>query len=229
MSETILKAENINKSYSNRAGKTTEVLRSLSLEITRGEFVAIVGPSGVGKSTLLHILGTIDRPDSGRIAIRLNGDEQDYAQFSREDTARFRNRNIGFIFQFHHLLPEFDALENVMIPALIAGISKKDARAKALELLDLVGVADRAGNKPSELSGGEQQRVAIARAVINDPAVALADEPTGNLDSASSDQAMRLIADMQSRLGLTFIVATHSRDVASAADRILTMKDGAII
>ncbi|MFP4528255.1 MAG: ABC transporter ATP-binding protein [Candidatus Kapaibacterium sp.] len=225
----MLKAENINKSYSNRAGKTTEVLRSLSLEITRGEFVAIVGPSGVGKSTLLHILGTIDRPDSGRIAIRLNGDEQDYAQFSREDTARFRNRNIGFIFQFHHLLPEFDALENVMIPALIAGISKKDARAKALELLDLVGVADRAGNKPSELSGGEQQRVAIARAVINDPAVALADEPTGNLDSASSDQAMRLIADMQSRLGLTFIVATHSRDVASAADRILTMKDGAII
>jgi lipoprotein-releasing system ATP-binding protein len=224
----ILSAKGIYKSFSNRVGKKTEVLRDLSVNIEKGEFAAIVGPSGVGKSTLLHILGTIDRPDTGSISVRLNGDVKDYSRFSREAVDRFRNRSIGFIFQFHHLLPEFDALENVMIPAFIAGMSKKEALEKAGGLLEMVGIADRAGNKPSELSGGEQQRVAIARAVINDPLIVLADEPTGNLDTANSEQAMQLIADMQRRMGLTFLVATHSREVAQAADKILTMKDGRI-
>lgn len=225
----IIKAENIVKTYSTRKLATTPVLKGISLEVFQGEFLAVMGPSGVGKSTLLHILGSIDKPDEGKIEFLQNGRYIDYAKLSGEEISSLRNKKIGFIFQFHHLLPEFTAIENVMLPALIAGKSKSDAKNKALELLKIVGVEERSEHKPMELSGGEQQRVAIARALINEPILVLADEPTGNLDAQNSQAVLELIQELRKKYSLTFIVATHSKEVAEIAERVLMMKDGKIV
>ncbi len=225
----IYKCSEIRKSYKivNRA--VTHVLKGLSLEITRGEFLAIVGPSGVGKSTLLHIIGSLDSPDSGEISYNFENKWTDIKSFSTDQLAEIRNKHIGFVFQFHHLLPEFTSIENVMIPAFIAGLSYKQAFKKAQSLLAEVGIENKSDNKPMELSGGEQQRVAIARALINNPAIVLADEPTGNLDTDNSKAVMELIQNLQKAYNLTFVVATHSGETASIADRVVKMSDGMIV
>ena len=212
--------EDIHKSFGE-----VEVLRGVSLGIDRGEVVSIVGASGAGKSTLLQIVGTLMRPDSGSIVI----DGMRPHEMNDRRLSAFRNRNIGFVFQFHHLLPEFDARENVMIPALIGGMSKRDADRRARELLSTVGLADRMTHKPSALSGGEQQRVAIARALVNSPAVVLADEPSGNLDSATRDDIHSLFFSLRERFGQTFVIVTHDETLASTADRKIVMSDGKII
>ena len=227
--ERILNVENIYKTYSKKKDTFTKVLSGISFEILKSEFVAIVGPSGVGKSTLLHLLGSLDLPDEGTIEYFINGESLSLTKLNAANIATFRNKNVGFIFQFHHLLPEFNALENIMIPALIAGISQNEARKTAADLLEIVGVSNRSNHKPAELSGGEQQRVAIARALINKPSVILADEPTGNLDSVNARSILNLLSDLKERFSLTAIVATHSAKVASAADRILNMQDGRIM
>lgn len=198
------------------------VLRGVSLDIQAGEIIAIVGASGAGKSTLLHILGTLDRPTSGEVLVEGTN------VFGQDDEAlaRFRNRSIGFVFQFHHLLQEFSAVENVAMPALINGARLPDVRARAIALLEEVGVAGRADARPSELSGGEQQRVAVARALINEPRVILADEPSGNLDSANAELLHRLIWDLSRKKGQTFIVVTHNESLAGKADRVMRIADG---
>lgn len=213
----MIKAKGITKSFG-----ALQVLRGVDLEIARGEVVAIVGASGAGKTTLLQILGTLSAPDSGTVL--LDGVDP----FSLKDRllSAFRNAKIGFVYQFHHLLPEFSALENVMVPGLIAGKSEKQARERALELLDLVGLAQRAGHKPSELSGGEQQRVAIARALANKPSVLFADEPSGNLDSATKEEIHKLLFHLRDTLGQTVVVITHDEGLAAMCDRALVMKDG---
>jgi lipoprotein-releasing system ATP-binding protein len=198
------------------------VLRGVSLEIQSGEIIAIVGASGAGKSTLLHILGTLDRPTSGEVFV----DGKDIFSLDDEALARFRNRSIGFVFQFHHLLPEFSAVENVAMPALINGGRLPAVRERAVQLLEEVGVGGRADARPSELSGGEQQRVAVARALMNEPRVVLADEPSGNLDSANADLLHKLIWDLSRKKGQTFIVVTHNESLAGKADRILRIVDG---
>lgn len=198
------------------------VLRGIDFHAGKGEVISIVGASGAGKSTLLQILGSLSRPDSGKVLI----DGTDIFALSSNALADFRNRRIGFVFQFHHLLPEFTALENVMIPALIARESTSQARKQASELLASLGLADRTGHKPSELSGGEQQRVAIARAVINRPGVIFADEPSGNLDSNTKRGIHQLFFDLRDRFGQTVVIVTHDRDLASMSDRMLEMKDG---
>lgn len=228
MKENILSAEGIHKSYRNKLGKITPVLKGLTADVVKGEMLAVMGPSGAGKSTLLNILGSLDHPDKGSVKIFIDGKSFEYGNFGNEDIARFRNRHIGFVFQFHHLLPEFSALENVMMPGLIAGDSYAELRDKSMLLLKRVGVDDRAGNKPMELSGGEQQRVAIARALTNDPSIVLADEPTGNLDKENSNAVIGLLNDLMEELGITFVIATHSNDVAGHAARILTIGDGII-
>lgn len=202
-----------------------QVLRGVDLEVSKGEVVAIVGASGAGKTTLLQILGTLSRPDSGMLRI----DGVNPLELSDRKLSVFRNTRIGFVYQFHHLLPEFTALENVMIPALISGSSEKEAKSKALKLLDEVGLSARASHKPSQLSGGEQQRVAIARALINNPAVLLADEPTGNLDSATKEDIHRLFLDLREHLGQTIVIITHDEDLAAICDRALTMVDGRFV
>ncbi len=202
-----------------------EVLRGVSLTVERGEVVSIVGASGAGKSTLLQIVGTLMRPDRGRIEI----DGMRPQDMNDRRLSAFRNSSIGFVFQFHHLLPEFDARENVMIPALIGGMSKRDADRRARELLATVGLDDRMNHKPSALSGGEQQRVAIARALINSPAVVLADEPSGNLDSATRDDIHSLFFSLRERFGQTFVIVTHDETLAATADRKIVMSDGKII
>ncbi len=214
---TIISANGICKSFG-----ALKVLRGVDFAAGEGEVVAITGASGAGKTTLLQILGTLSTPDSGRVLI----DGTDVFSLSSRELAAFRGRRIGFVFQFHHLLPEFTALENVMIPALIAGRSSKDATAAAHALLHEVGLDARASHKPSELSGGEQQRVAIARALINRPAVLFADEPTGNLDSATKDEIHRLFFSLRDRLGQTIVIVTHDPGLASLCDRTLTMRDG---
>jgi len=216
----MITAENIHKSY----GKL-KVLKGVSLKVDKGEIVSIVGASGAGKSTLLHIIGTIDKADKGRVVI----DNEDVLLLKDKPLAKFRNQKIGFVFQFHHLLPEFTALENVCIPAFIAGKSKKEAEKKAMELLDFMNLSDRTDHKPAELSGGEQQRVAIARALINNPAVILADEPSGNLDSKASDALHKLFFDLRDKLGQTFVIVTHNKELAAMTDRTLTIKDGIIV
>ena len=229
----IIKATNIRKSF----GKV-EVLKGIDFEAEKGEIVAIVGASGAGKSTLLQILGTLSTPDGGSLIIEdrtifAGGDSSARnlgRKFSDSELARFRGRRIGFVFQQHHLLPEFTALENVMIPALIAGnVSKQEAGLKARDLLSRVGLSHREGHKPSQLSGGEQQRVAIARALMNDPAILFADEPTGNLDSATRKEIHQLFFNLRDSLGQTIIIVTHDTGLSSMCDRSLTIRDGRFI
>ncbi len=216
----MLSARNIHKSYGQ-----LEVLKGVDIDIRQGEIASIVGPSGSGKSTLLHILGTLDRTDSGSIEL----DNKSLQAMNARALASFRNRNIGFVFQFHHLLPEFTALENVCIPGWIAGRPKKEVETKAAGLLQLLGLSGRVENKPMELSGGEQQRVAVARALINQPKIVFADEPTGNLDSANAQELHQLFFDLRKQFSQTFLIVTHNEELARMSDRILHMKDGRIV
>lgn len=216
----MIKADHIKKSFG-----TLVVLKDICFQADAAEVVSIVGASGAGKSTLLHILGTLSKPDSGEVII----DGTDLLSLSDKELARFRNTRIGFVFQAHHLLPEFTAIENVMIPALIAGKSRREASSEALELLSQLGLGDRVNHKPSELSGGEQQRVAIARALVNRPAVLFADEPSGNLDSKNKDELHRLFFDLRDRYGITIIIVTHDKELAALSDRTLEMKDGEFV
>lgn len=215
----MIKIEDITKSFGD-----LQVLKGINLEIPSGKLYSIVGPSGAGKTTLLQIIGTLSKPDSGELI--LNG--QRIMEMNQKKLAAFRNQQIGFIFQFHYLLPEFTALENVCIPAFIAGTSKKDAEIKAKELLAYLGLNDRMGHKPSELSGGERQRVAAARALINDPAVILADEPSGNLDTKNKEELHDLFFDLRDRFHQTFVIVTHDENFALQSDKIIRMKDGLI-
>jgi lipoprotein-releasing system ATP-binding protein len=216
----LLVAKNISKSYGKLA-----VLKSVDLSIAASEIIAIVGASGAGKSTLLHLLGTLDKTDTGNIIF----DGTDFTKLNDKTLSAFRNQHMGFIFQFHHLLPEFTALENVCIPAYIAKENKADADARGLKLLTQLGLADRAEHKPSELSGGEQQRVAIARALINNPAIIFADEPTGNLDSNNANEINELFLKIRKEMGVAIVIVTHNSSLASIADRQLLMKDGNLI
>lgn len=219
----ILLAERVRKEY--RVGRGwLPVLKGVDLEVYDGEIVAIIGPSGVGKSTLLHILGTLDRPTGGRVEI----DGVDVFSYNDRDLALFRNKKIGFVFQFHHLLPEFTAMENVAMPALIGKMDIKQAHQRALELLHDVGLEDRADHRPSELSGGEQQRVAVARALINQPQLVLADEPSGNLDVASSEALHDVLWSLSREKGQTFVIVTHNPAVAERADRVIELFDGRV-
>ena len=199
-----------------------EVLKGIDLHIDKGEVVSIVGPSGAGKTTLLQIIGTLDRPDAGTITI----DGIDVSKLSSKKLSDFRNQHIGFVFQFHQLLPEFTAIENIMIPAYIAGVSHREARQRAEELLEFMGLSDRASHKPNELSGGEKQRVAVARALMNHPAVILADEPSGSLDSKNKEELHQLFFDLRDKFGQTFVIVTHDEQLASITDRTIHMRDG---
>ncbi len=216
----MISGKNIYKRYG-----TVEVLRGVDVEISRGEVVSIVGPSGSGKSTLLHILGTLDSADSGEV--RMN--QVLLQSLSGKKMAAFRNKHIGFVFQFHHLLPEFSALENVCIPGWLSGRGKAVVKQEAEKLLNMLGLANRMENKPNQLSGGEQQRVAVARALINKPDIIFADEPTGNLDSANAKDLHQLFFDLRSQFSQTFLIVTHNEELATLSDRVLHMRDGIIV
>ena len=215
----MIKLEGITKSFG-----SLQVLKGIDLEINKGEIISIVGPSGAGKTTLLQIMGTLDEPDAGVVQI----DGTMVSRMKEKELSAFRNKNIGFVFQFHQLLPEFTALENVMIPALIAGVSSKEAHERAMKILDFMGLVDRASHKPNELSGGEKQRVAVARALINDPAVILADEPSGSLDTHNKEDLHQLFFDLRERLGQTFVIVTHDEGLAKITDRTVHIVDGMI-
>ena len=212
--------EGITKSFG-----SLQVLKGIDLEIAKGEIVSIVGPSGAGKTTLLQIMGTLDSPDTGTI----NVDGTNVSKMKEKELSAFRNKHIGFVYQFHQLLPEFTALENVMIPAFIAGVSTKEASIHAMEILDFMGLTERASHKPNELSGGEKQRVAVARALINQPAVILADEPSGSLDTHNKEELHQLFFDLRNRFGQTFVIVTHDETLAKITDRTIHMVDGKII
>ena len=216
----MIQLQGITKSFG-----SLQVLRGIDLNIDKGEIVSIVGPSGAGKTTLLQIMGTLDAPDSGMITI----DGTLVSRMKEKELSAFRNKHIGFVFQFHQLLPEFTALENVMIPAFIAGVGQKEATASALELLEFMGLTDRAGHKPNELSGGEKQRVAVARALINHPAVILADEPSGSLDTHNKEELHQLFFDLRNRFGQTFVIVTHDEGLARITDSTVHMVDGEIV
>ena len=201
-----------------------EVLKGIDLHIDKGEVVSIVGPSGAGKTTLLQIMGTLDKPDAGTVVV----DGIDVSRMGEKKLSEFRNRHVGFVFQFHQLLPEFSAIENIMIPAFIAGRSPKEAKQRAMELLEFMGLADRAHHKPNELSGGEKQRVAVARALVNNPAVILADEPSGSLDTKNKEELHQLFFDLRDKFGQTFVIVTQDEQLASITDRTIHMKDGRI-
>ena len=209
--------KNITKSFG-----SLQVLKGIDLHIDKGEVVSIVGPSGAGKTTLLQIIGTLDKPDTGSVHV----DSVDVTTLSQKALADFRNRHIGFVFQFHQLLPEFTAIENIMIPAYIAGTSNKVAKERAKELLQFMGLTDRANHKPNELSGGEKQRVAVARALVNSPAVILADEPSGSLDTKNKEELHQLFFDLRDKFGQTFVIVTHDEGLASITDRTIHMRDG---
>lgn len=216
----MIQIEGITKSFGQ-----LQVLKGIDLNINKGEVVSIVGPSGAGKTTLLQIMGTLDRADSGRVII--NG--TDIIRMKEKELSAFRNREIGFVFQFHQLLPEFTALENVTIPALIKGVPAADARKQAVEMLDFLGLSDRASHKPAELSGGEKQRVAVARALINNPSVVLADEPSGSLDTKNKEELHNLFFELRDKLGQTFVIVTHDEGLAGQTDRTIHMLDGRIV
>ena len=216
----MIKADNINKSFGQ-----LNVLKNVNIEVEKGEFVTIMGPSGAGKTTLLQILGTLDRPDSG--SIKINGIST--FSLSEKELSVFRNTHIGFAFQFHQLLPEFTALENIMIPAMIGNKTKAEAKERALELLEFLNIAERAQHKPNELSGGEKQRVAVARALMNKPDVILADEPSGSLDSKNKEELHKLFMDLKEKFGQTLVIVTHDPELASISDRIIHMQDGMVI
>jgi lipoprotein-releasing system ATP-binding protein len=216
----MLNGTNIHKRYG-----TVEVLKGVDIEIKKGEIVSIVGPSGSGKSTLLHILGTLDQADAGRV----NMNNTAISDLSGKKLAAFRNKHIGFVFQFHHLLPEFTAWENVCIPGWLGGRNKKEVKAKAEDLLTMLGLSARMENKPNQMSGGEQQRVAVARALINTPDIVFADEPTGNLDSANAQELHRLFFELREKFNQTFLVVTHNEELAKQSDRVLFMRDGKIV
>lgn len=224
----ILEARDLCKVYRTE-GVAASVLRGASFTVEPHEFVAIVGPSGAGKSTLLHVLASIDTFDSGSVRVRVRDRIFDYTSMKEHEFARFRLEHVGFVYQFHHLLPEFTALENIMMPALIRGDARKDATIRAEMLLDRVGLGERSRHMPSELSGGEQQRVAIARAIMNKPALLFADEPTGNLDSANAQHVRALLRELQQEESLTCIVATHSIELAESATRIVHITDGVCV
>ena len=221
---TILTCENIHKSFQKRNAEKLEILKGISLSIIEGEINVIVGKSGAGKSTLLHILAGLDMPDMGLVEFG----ETNIHKLNDDEVSKFRNQNLGFIFQFHHLLPEFSALENISIPQMIGGVDKSTANKRSSELLEIVSLADRKNHKPSELSGGEQQRVAIARALANNPKIIFADEPTGNLDTANSIIIHEIIKKLRDEFNLTFLIVTHNKDLMNIGDRIIEMKDGLI-
>ena len=212
--------KDVTKSFGN-----LKVLKGITLHIDKGEVVSIVGPSGAGKTTLLQIIGTLDKADSGEICI----DGKEISRMSKKHLSDFRNTHIGFVFQFHQLLPEFTALENIMIPAYIAGMSRSEAKKRAMELLQFMGLTDRASHKPNELSGGEKQRVAVARALVNNPAVILADEPSGSLDSKNKAELHQLFFDLRDKFGQTFVIVTHDEELANITDRTIHLRDGVII
>lgn len=216
----MIKLRHITKSFGN-----LQVLRGIDLDIQKGEVVSIVGPSGAGKTTLLQIMGTLDKADEGTIEI----EGIDVSRLKQKELSKFRNQKIGFVFQFHQLLPEFTALENIMIPAFIAGKGKSEARERAQELLAFMGLTDRASHKPSELSGGEKQRVAVARALMNNPVVIMADEPSGSLDSKNKEELHRLFFELRDKMGQTFVIVTHDETLATLSDRIIHMADGGIV
>ena len=216
---TILHASNVHKRYG-----ALQVLKGVDLEVKQGEVLAIIGASGAGKSTLLHIIGTLDNPDQGKVMI----EDTSLFALERNALAAFRNQHIGFVFQFHNLLPEFSALENVMMPGFIAGTHEKVLKDRAMELLNLLGVASRAQHKPSELSGGEQQRTAVARALINSPKLILADEPSGNLDSGNAKELHDLFFELREKMGQTFVIVTHNEELAALADRKIELQDGLV-
>ena len=216
----MLQATGISKSYGN-----LKILKGVDLDVSSGEIITIVGASGAGKSTLLHIIGTLDKPDAGTVVLN----NVAVNTLSQKKLSAFRNEHIGFIFQFHHLLPEFTAIENITIPAYIAKKTKKEAEKRAVELRDLLGLAQRANHKPSELSGGEQQRVAVARALVNNPSIIMADEPSGNLDSNNAESLHNLFVDLRDQFHQTFVIVTHNENLANLSDRMVMMKDGQII
>ena len=220
MNEKMIEIQGVTKSFGE-----LQVLKGIDLIIYKGEVVSVVGPSGAGKTTLLQIMGTLDKADSGSVVI----DGIEVGQLKEKDLSAFRNRRIGFVFQFHQLLPEFTALENVMMPALIGGMSSGEAMKKAKETLAFLGLAERASHKPAELSGGEKQRVAVARALINDPAVIFADEPSGSLDTKNKEELHQLFFDLRDRLGQTFVIVTHDEGLAQLTDRTIHMVDGRIV